>query len=236
MRFVPTALLLTCLAFLPVAPAKAFSDADLIDGFMRTVFGSEYAVWGLQANVVKKFDRPVRLYVDDRSSTRRGGEVADFARSLPGLIDGLEVIVVDRPFEANYRVFVVDRADYTRTVSREVYGRPASAYAPGKCLVRVVSGGGGISRADAVIVANEEDFLFRRCMVEEVLQGLGPLNDDPTLGESVFNDRSLHATFTSFDRHILNMLYHPAVRPGMSRDEVKDILPMVAAEVRARLD
>jgi hypothetical protein len=206
-----------------------------MDGFMRTVFGSEYSSWGSQANVVKKFTGPVHVYIDDRSSARRGGEVAAFVRALPGLISGLRIDVVDDPFAANYRVFVLNRADYRRVVSREVYGRSASTYAPGKCVVRVVSGGSGISRADAAIVADEGNFLFRRCMVEEVLQGLGPLNDDSSLKESVFNDRSRHATFTSFDRHILNMLYHPAVHAGMTRDEVSGVLPLVAAEVRARL-
>ena len=99
-------------------------------------------------------------------------------------------------------------------MAREVYGRPTSTFAPGKCLVRVVSTSAGISRSDAVIVADEGEFLFHRCMVEEILQGLGPVNDDRSLGESVFNDMSRHATFTDFDRHILNMLYHPADRAG----------------------
>ncbi len=141
--------------------------------------------------------------------------MAAFVRSLPGLIDGLQIAVVDDPSAANYRVLVLNRADYRRVVSREVYGRTTSTYAPGKCVVRVISGGsGGISRADAAIVADEGDFLFHRCTVEEVLQGLGPLNDDPTLDESVFNDKSRHDTFTSFDRHILNMLYHPPFAPA----------------------
>lgn len=235
MRIVPTALLLTILALLPAPPARAFSSADLIDGFMRTVFGSEYPAWNFQANVVKKFTRPALVYIDDRSSARRGGDVAAFVRSLPGLIDGLDVRVVADPSDANYRVYVLNRADYRAVVSREVYGRASSSYAPGKCVVRVVSGSGGITRADAAIVADEGDFLFRRCLVEEVLQGLGPLNDDATLAESMFNDRSQLATFGRFDRHILNMLYHPAVRAGMTREEVRKVLPMVAEEVQARL-
>ena len=86
-----------------------------------------------------------------------------------------------------------------------------------------------------MIVADEGDFLFHRCMVEEILQGLGPVNDDRSLDESVFNDRSRHATFTGFDRHILNMLYHPLIEPGMTKLEVARVLPTVAAEVQARL-
>jgi Protein of unknown function (DUF2927) len=86
-----------------------------------------------------------------------------------------------------------------------------------------------------VIVADEGDFLLHRCVIEETLQGLGPINDDPTLSESVFNDRSEHSTFTDFDRHILNMLYHPLVEPGMTKLEVARVLPKVVEDVQAKL-
>jgi hypothetical protein len=99
----------------------------------------------------------------------------------------------------------------------------------------VISNRNGIERSDAAIVADEGEFLFQRCMVEEILQGLGPVNDDPALAESVFNDESAASSFTSFDRHILNMLYHPLIEPGMTKAEVRRVLPQVAAEVRARL-
>jgi hypothetical protein len=222
------------LALLCADSTLAFSDAELIDGFKRTVFGSEYPGWGRQSKIVKKFVAPVRVYVDDRSSARRGGEVRRFARSLPRLIRGLELTTVGSAAEANFRILVIDRADYRATVAREVYGRPSSTFAPGKCLVRVVSTDSGISRSDAVIVADEGEFLFRRCLVEETLQGLGPVNDSRALPESVFNDRSPHATFTRFDQRLLNMLYDPRVRPGMTKSEVAGILPAVAADVQRR--
>jgi hypothetical protein len=232
----PASLIAVFLLALASPPARAFSDAALIDGFNRTVFGSEYPSWGWQSYMVKKFAGPVRFAIVDRSAARRRGEVARFVRSLPGLIRGLDATLVETEARANFRIFVVDRAEYRDVVANEIYDRPSSAFAPGKCLVRVVSGRDGISRSDAVIVADEGEFLFRRCMTEEVLQGLGPVNDDPTLPESVFNDTSRNASFTRFDRHILNMLYHPAVRPGMTKIEARRVLPEVAAEVRARLD
>jgi hypothetical protein len=204
---------------------------------MRTVFGSEFRVKDWSATIVKKFDGPVRVYIDDRSRTRRGPEVAAFVRTLPGLIDGLDMTVVSEATRANYRVLVLDRADYRRVVSREIFGQAGSTHVLGKCFVRsVVPRGAGIRRSDAAIVADDGEFLFRRCMVEEVLQGLGPTHDDPSLKESVFNDSSQHATFTSFDRHILNMLYHPSIRPGMDAEEAARILPAVAAQVRGRLE
>lgn len=233
MRLAPV--LLALLLSLQAAPARAFGDEELIDGFMRTVFGSEYVSWGWQSAMVKKFDEPVRVHVDDRSRARRGRAVQAFVRSLPRLINGLQLHEVDDPRDASFRIFVVDRADYRSVITGEIYDNASSGFAPGKCLVRVVSTRNGISRSDAVIVADEGDFLFARCMTEEILQGLGPVNDDPSLGESVFNDQSPQSSFTEFDRRILNMLYHPLVRPGMTKLEVRRVLPRVAAEVRARL-
>jgi hypothetical protein len=230
----PFSLIVAILFALPT-PARAFTDAELIDAFERTVFGSEYQSFGWQSFLVKKFPGPVRVFVDDRSSAQRGNEIATFVRSLPDDIAGLDIGVVEDPSESNYRIFVVDRIAYHDVVAGEVYGRPSSAFTPGRCLVRVVSTSAGISRSDAVIVADEGDFLFHRCMIEETLQGLGPVNDDRSLDESVFNDRSSHATFTNFDRHILNMLYHPLIEPGMTKLEARRVLPTVAADVQARL-
>jgi hypothetical protein len=177
----------------------------------------------------------VHVFVDDRSNARRGGEVAAFVLSLPHLIRGLDLDIVESPSAANFRIFVIDRRDYAAVVANEVNGATAGGHAPGKCLVRIVSSSAGIRRSDAVIVADEGEALFRRCTVEEVLQGLGPANDDPTLAGSVFNDRSPHTVFTAFDRRLLNMLYDPRVRPGMDRTAVERVLPAVAADVRTRL-
>lgn len=233
MRLAPFIVALAILV-LPT-PGRAFTERELIDGFDRTVFGSEYQSFGWQSRLVKKFTDPVRLFVDDRSAARRGGEVESFVRTLPNLVAGLDVSIVATSADANYRVFVIDRAAYRQVVSREIYGRPSSSFAPGRCLVRVVSTSSGITRSDAVIVADEGNFLFRRCMVEEILQGFGPVNDDATLDKSVFNDRSRHSSFTSFDRQILNMLYHPLIEPGMTRLEAARVLPKVAADVQERL-
>jgi hypothetical protein len=235
MRLASITLLIAALLLPAAPPARAFDQAALVDGFMRSVFGSEFSGWGWQANIVKKYTVPVRFYVDDRSGRRGTGEVVRFIRALPHRIAGLQASIVDQPGEANFRVFVVDRDAYRGVVAGEIYGQPSSGFAPGKCLVRVVSGLNGISRSDAVIVADEGDFLFRRCMVEEILQGLGPVNDDPVLAESVFNDTSTHARFTAFDRHILNMLYDPRIQPGMGRIQVRRLLPAVAADTLRRL-
>jgi hypothetical protein len=39
--------------------------------------------------------------------------------------------------------------------------------------------------------------------------------------------------FGVFDQYILNMLYHPKIRAGMTRAEVRAVLPEVLVDARA---
>ncbi|WP_249693108.1 DUF2927 domain-containing protein [Stappia sp. WLB 29] len=213
------------------AAPHTFSTEELIDGFMKTVFGLEYRSWSWQPYLVKKYAGPVRFYVHNMATRNRRPIVYRFIEQMGKGIRGLSTIVVPTPAEANFHVYVVDRGQYRDVVRRHIYKDP-TADVPGRCLVRVVSDRRGISQSAAVIVSDEGDFLFRRCLVEELLQGLGPMNDDTSLSHSVFNDRSRHSRFTTFDRLLLNMLYHPSIKPGMSLEQVRPLLPAIVRQVR----
>ncbi len=214
-------------------PAR-FSDAELTNAFNATVFGAEYSSWGLHTRIVKKFVKPVRIYIDNRAKRDRRRAVRRFVRSLPRTIRGISVEIVKSERDANFTVYVVDRKAYKDVVRNEVYKR-RSMSVPGRCLVRVISSANGIRRSDAVIVSDEGEFLFRRCLVEEILQGLGPVNDNPSLVHSVFNDTSKHARFTKHDQYILNMLYDDRIKAGMNQREVGEVLPAVIRDARRRV-
>ncbi|WP_136441483.1 DUF2927 domain-containing protein [Pacificoceanicola onchidii] len=71
----------------------------------------------------------------------------------------------------------------------------------------------------------------RDCLHEELAQALGPLNDLYRLPDSVFNDDNVHTVLTGFDMLILRAYYDPALRNGMSRNEVADRLPGILARI-----
>ena len=102
-------------------------------------------------------------------------------------------------------------------------------------MVRSIFTRAGISRSDAVIVSDEGESLFRRCMTEEILQGLGPLNDDRSLSLSMFNDTSHFTNFRRFDRYILNMLYDPRVQNGASKKATQPVLASAYRRARLRI-
>lgn len=229
---------LSALAMLAAQPtrvaADSFSTEEILNGFEKTVFGLEYRSWSWRPYLVKKFTVPVKFYIHNLSRRDRAKTVRRFVSEIDRRVGGLTASVVRNPSEANFEVYIVDRKQYVPVVRAEVYKNP-KAKVPGRCLVRVVSGRKGIKRSIAVIVSDEGEFLFRRCLVEELLQGLGPMNDHEDLDHSVFNDSSRHSRFTVFDQIILNMLYDPRIKPGMSSRQTSSVLPLVARDARRRV-
>jgi hypothetical protein len=49
----------------------------------------------------------------------------------------------------------------------------------------------------------------------------------------MFNDDVQLGFFGLYDQYILNILYHPRIRAGMTAAEVRAILPEIMPEVRA---
>lgn len=217
------------------APAT-FSDRELIDGFMRTVFGSEN-IWVARnaKNRVSKFAGPVRVFVSDKAKSRTSPDVRRFIRDVNRRVSSLRISTTSSRSKANYHVYLVKRTDY-QAIIRETLPDVRTGF-----LERAACSGiaflrpdGAISRAIAFIVVDEGQHMFRHCMVEEILQGLGPSNDSPRLEHSIFNDRNATDQFTSFDSYILNMLYHPRIKAGMRRSQVRELLPSIVRDVRGR--
>jgi hypothetical protein len=87
--------------------------------------------------------------------------------------------------------------------------------------------------SDVLIVADAGEFVFYDCIYEELLQSLGPINDDTTVPWSMFNDDVQMGFFDLYDQYLLNILYDRRIRPGMTRTEVEALLPEVLPQVRA---
>ena len=77
------------------------------------------------------------------------------------------------------------------------------------------------------------DFIFYDCAYEELLQSLGPINDTDKVPWTMFNDDVQMGFFDVYDQYILNILYHPRVRAGMTAAQVRALLPEIMPEVRA---
>lgn len=217
----------------PSAEAQALPpDRQILDGFAKVVFGAEIRGAFSDDSYVKKFVGPIRFGIENTAAASRERAVRAFVRQLRRAVPSLDAAMATRGETPNFIVHVVDEADYQR-VGRQVYRNPFMTV-PGNCIVRAAYGRRGITHSDAIIVSDGGERLFQRCLIEEILQGLGPLNDNSDAPQSVFNDTSRLTSLTPYDRLLITMLYDKRLEPGMSAKTAEPLLPAILKDAKRR--
>ena len=214
---------------------KIFTDAQIVDGFFKVAFGAELGLAG-RVDRIRKFDQPVRVYIENRVKPDRNAALQAVIADIARHINNIDIAVTTSRSEANFIIRMVRDRDLARTV-RALYG------ARGREIVRslepqCLSGFRKdaeyrITRSDVLLVADAGAFIFFDCAYEELLQALGPIRDDPSLPWTMFNDDVQMGFFDIYDQYILNILYDRRIRPGMTRSQVRALLPEIMPDVRA---
>jgi hypothetical protein len=217
------------------AERKSFSDAEIVDGFFKVTFGAEFHVAG-GVDRIRKFDGPVRVFIDNRATPDRSAQVEAAMADIRSRIRNLDIARTDRRDEANMIVSLVNDRDLARMI-RTIYGIDRARRIQRSLEPQCLSGfrkdeNSRILRSDVIITADVGDFVFYDCVYEELLQALGPINDDTTVPWTMFNDDVQMGFFGVYDQFLLNILYDPRIRPGMTRTEVQALLPAVLPAVR----
>jgi hypothetical protein len=218
-----------------VAQRTTFTDAEIARGLLAVAFGAELGLAG-RIDRIRKFVVPVRVFMDGGAQPDRKAELEDVIADIRRHIRDLDIAVTKNEAEANFVVRLVRERDLPRT-ARKTYGQ-AGWKQVRKLEPQCLSGFAKdeayrIIRANVILVVDAGDFIFKDCAYEEMLQALGPIRDDDTVPWTMFNDDVQMGFFDIYDQHILNILYDPAVRPGMTRAEVRALLPVVLPRVRA---
>ena len=103
-----------------------------------------------------------------------------------------------------------------------------------KCLglISVDPRSGSIAKADILIKDELPPRIRDACIVEEIVQSLGLMNDDPRARPSIFNDSQEYLDLTSHDEYLLRILYDPRVRPGMRFRQMDPLVRQIIRELR----
>jgi len=218
------------------AESKSFTDRQIIDGFLKITFGAEFHTAG-RIDRIRKFDSPIRVYIDSRARPDRTRQVSEVVADIRHRIANIDIAVTDDRKSANLVVSLVRDRDLTRTIAT-LYGldraRKIQSTLEPQCLAgfrkdelyRIVHG-------EVILVVDAGDFVFYDCAYEEILQALGPINDDETVPWTMFNDDVQMGFFDVYDQYLLNLLYHARIRPGMTREEAHATAVDVLPEVRS---
>jgi hypothetical protein len=217
------------------AEKKSFTYAEIMDGFFKTAFGAEYHLAG-RVDRIRKYDVPVRVFADGDRADRKAQltkVIADIARR----VQHLDIAVTDSSSAANVVVKLVRDRDLYRTITSS-YGAERAREIRDSLDPQCLSGFRKsdrfeIEHSDVILTVDSGDFIFLDCAYEELLQAMGPINDTNSVPWTMFNDNVQMGFFDVYDQYLLNILYHPNIKAGMTVQDVKAVLPQVLTEVRA---
>lgn len=237
---IASALAIIAIAFTAHAAQRLdFSDGEITQGFILSVFGSEFNNRAEDQLRVRKFSKPINFYIENKSHVR-SDEVVRFIESLRTMVPTLRFSLTSDPEFANYRIHLLDPQNLTQHYLERRQALTGQLITSNANSSIQCFGEAGINGAYEIVFVDVyipmyDDFRERRsCIVEEIMQGMGPMNDSALLPYSIFNDQNNETIYdvTIFDLYILNMLYHPAIRPGMNQRQVMPILSSVLPVVK----
>lgn len=214
---------------------KSFTDAQIIDGFLKTAFGAEYHIAG-RVDRIRKYQMPVRVFVNG-ARVDRTKQIAKVIRDISMRIQHLDIALTNERDEANTVITLVRDRDLQKTIT-SFYGPEKAKDIHDSLDPQCLSGFRKneqyeIQSADVILTVDNGDFVFLDCAYEELLQSLGPINDTDTVPWTMFNDQVSMGYFGIYDQYLLNILYDPRIKAGMTVDEVREVLPAILPDVRA---
>jgi hypothetical protein len=214
---------------------KTFTDGEIVDGFLKTAFGAEYHLAG-RVDRIRKYDAPVRVFADGVRRSNRKAQLAKVVADIATRVRHLDIAMADSSDGANVVVKLVRDRDLFRTIST-FYGTDRAREIRSNLDPQCLSGFRKndkyeIEHSDVILTVDNGDFIFLDCAYEELLQSLGPINDTSSVPWTMFNDSVQMGFFDVYDQYIMNILYDPRIKAGMTMQEVKAVLPQVLADVR----
>lgn len=218
------------------AEKKSFTDAQLVEGFLKTSFGAEFQLAG-RVDRIRKYVKPVRVFIEGSQRADRRKQLADVVADIGHHIAHLDIAMADDRDSANIVVTMVRERNFQKTLA-SMYGDERASEIKKSLDPECLSGFTKnerfeIEHSEVILSVDSSDFTFLDCAYEELLQSLGPINDTSSVPWTMFNDQVQMGYFDVFDQYLLNILYDPRVKVGMTIDETKAVLPEVLVTARA---
>jgi hypothetical protein len=217
------------------AERTAFTDDEITDGFFKTAFGAEYHLAG-RVDRIRKYDMPVRVFASGEARPNRRAQLAGVVADIGAKVRHLDIAMADSRDTANVIVNLVRDHDLSRTIAT-FYGNERAREIRSSLDPQCLSGFRKndrfeIEHSDVLLTFDSSDFTFLDCAYEELLQSLGPINDTNSVPWTMFNDSVSMGFFDVYDQYIMNVLYDPRIKAGMTVEQVRAVLPDVLADVR----
>lgn len=211
-----------------------FSVAELERGFLALAFGSDLRI-GARPVGIRRFDHPIRVRVIAGGTVDRNFAMSriieEYARAVPAL--GLNQTW--SASNADIELHLIDEKDF-QSALQSTFGRKVAqafvARTDPQCMTSVKSASDGkIENAVSFIIVDKGDDVFLDCAYHELLHAFGLSNHDAGNPWTTLNQNRMVGYLTVYDRSLLTLLYDPHIGPGMTRRQVRAVLPAAIADL-----
>lgn len=183
--------------------------------------------------VIKKWRKPLRVW----ASSTAGNAQQQYQLLVSHLnkltnITQLPVQFVQDKRQANVKVYFVAERQASNVVAREISTAAVKHLKQSLCLGHIrYNQRAEITRASVVIPVERAQAYGKlaSCVVEELTQMLGLINDSQVVYPTVFNDKTTDEVLTGLDYLLLKLLYAPEIKNGMT---IKQAAPLVRKRLR----
>jgi hypothetical protein len=211
-----------------------FSVDELMRGFLSLAFGSDLRI-GARPRGIRRFDRPIKVRIVAAGSVDRSAAMAAIIGEYAGGVPALRLSISDSATPGDIEIRLIDeknfKAELTAAFGTKIANDFVTRTDP-QCMTSVKSDAGGeIVRAVSFIIVDQGDDVFLDCAYHELLHAFGLSNHDQRNPWTTLNQNRMVGYLAIYDRLLLTLLYDPRIVPGMTRGQVREVLPGVIADL-----
>ena len=183
--------------------------------FTEIALGAEF---GDEVPVIKKWTNDIRIKVIGEPTEADLQTITDIIDDLNELISGITIKLVDK--KENLTITFSPESDFTQVDPNYVptnYGFFWALWHDDNYVIYEAR----ILISTTELTQKERSHLIR----EELTQSLGLMNDSNKYNDSIFYQAWTTVTeFSEIDRTVIKLLYLKKIKPGMSKEQVLNVL------------
>ena len=208
--------------------------AFILNAFSEVALKNEY---GPDDGRIKKWHSPVNIWIDHQVGDRKLHEelLLSHVKQLAE-ITRHPIRIVNSPEKANVR-FVFTRFENMQETARKELGKNADSILYSTlCLAQINTAPSNEISSARILIPVDQARMHGKlisCIVEEMTQVLGLVNDSNAVYPSIFNDRTPNELLSGLDYLLLKILYDPQLHAGMHKSQVLNIAKEVIAQLVA---
>lgn len=215
-------MLLVCISCSKDTEEELLSDIDLntIDYFKEIALGFEF---GNASEVTRKWDSDMKLFIGGNPSQELLAELDAVKNEINMLAtDGFQLTVVNDSTQSNFYVFFGTGNDYSA-----IFPSQTNLVEGNLGLFSIFWDNTNFFTYGHMYVDTEraDPMAQKHLLREELTQSLGLAKDSSLYPLSIFQSEwTTTNSYTPIDRAIIQLLYHPDMRPGLDATAVDPIL------------